>query len=354
MLLVLAGIATQSCKKEAPVNPTPVLAAVPDVPVPSNGTVIAFTGANQAVNLSWQGTGDNQSTWYVYFGTSEQSSNPLVATVTSNSYTAHIGTIGGTYYWQVVTTDVNNITTRSPRWKFNVNSAPNVPALTAPANNATLVDPTTAALTWTSTDPENDNLTYDVYFGTTATPGLLATKVTDKTYKPTMAFNTKYYWKIVAKDPSGGITSSAINSFTTKSLVVYNFSVFNGVSSELCGTFSATALHDVSVQVNTTTKVITMFLPIADAMVAAGWGTVYSGTQSINITYDPITLAVTSTKQLWCNSFIDPTEMGPMSLKVSTGSIDPTNKKISIKWTVSGNAYWGADYTLGTATYTMK
>jgi hypothetical protein len=352
-LLVLTGIITmQSCKKESPVNPTVVLAAVPDVPVPSNYAVIPFTASGQAVNLAWQGTATNAVTWSVYFG---KSSVPgKVATVTSNAYTAHIGTTGGKYYWQVVTTDANQITTTSPLWVFDVNTAPAVPVLTAPANAAPAVDPTTATLTWTATDPESDNLAFDVYFGTTATPALVATNVLVNTYTPTLAFNTTYYWKIVSKDPNGGVTPSPVYSFTTKTLVVYDFSVFNGVASEKCTTFSATLLHNVSVQVNPTAKTINLFLPIAQAMVDAGWGTVYTGTQSMVVSYDPITLVVTSAKQLWANSFIDPVEMGPMSLKVAAGStIDPANKKILIKWTVSGNAYWGADYTLSTATYTM-
>ena len=99
---------------------------------------------------------------------------------------------------------------------------------------------------------------------------------------------------------------------------------------------------------------IALFLPLADAMVDAGWGTVYTGTHPIFITYDPVALTVSSTKQAWCDSFIDPTEMGPMSLTVVSGTIDATTKKIVIKWKVSGNAYWGPDYTMANSTYTMK
>jgi len=73
----------------------------------------------------------------------------------------------------------------------------------------------TGALTWTASDPEGDALTYDVYLGTTATPGVVAGGLTDATYSPTLVANTKYYWKVVAKDSHGYSTSSVVRSFTT-------------------------------------------------------------------------------------------------------------------------------------------
>ena len=117
---------------------------------------------------------------------------------------------------------------------------------------------------------------------------------------------------------------------------------------------SATAKFDVTLTVNTKGNFITMYLPLADGMVSAGWGTVYTGAHPIIIYYNPTTFAITSTKQLWTDSFVDPVEMGPMSLTVKSGTIDPIKKTLSILWTVSGNDYWGADYTLKATTYTMK
>ncbi len=347
MLLVLTGIiAMQSCKK-SPIEPKSYLAAMPETPVPVNDAIIAFTGANQAINLSWAGTATDAPKWTVYFGTSD-SPDQVATNVTTNSYVAHIGTTGGVYFWQVSTTDKFNITTTSPVWSFDVNSAPAVPALTAPANNATGVSKA-SALTWTATDPQGDDLTFDVYVGTTATPGPVATGLTDATYSPTLAYSTTYYWKVVAKDPYGGVTSSAVNTFTTGAQLP-DYSVFNGAATELWNTKSST----VTIQRLGTSNTLSIFLPLADGFVAAGYGTVYTGTHPIIINYDLSTKAITSSKQLWCDSFVDPIEMGPMYLQISTGTIDPLTKKLTVKWVVSGNAYWGADYITGTTTYTMK
>ena len=352
-LLALAGIvAMQSCKKDEPVAFKSYVAAIPAAPTPGVGSIIPFTGADQAINLAWTGTATNAPTWDVYFGSA---SNPaLVASgISGNTYTAHVSA-GGTYYWRVSTVDVNGIRIDNPVvWSFEVNSNPDVPVLTAPADQATAVSKA-IALTWTATDPESDNLTYDIYLGTTAAPGPVATGLTAATYSPTLDFNTTYYWKVVAKDPYGGVNTSAVFSFTTD-VFHPDFSVFSGIAAEACAKFSASKTFDVIAKVNTVANTVTLFTPLGDAMVYAGWGTVYSGAHGIVLTYDPVTMAVTGAKQLWMDSFIDPNEMGPMSLTVSSGTIDAPNKKITVTWTISGNDYWGGDYTLPkVATYTMK
>lgn len=351
MLLTVLGLVTiQSCKKDEVVKPTDFVAAMPEAPAPAVNGIIARTAGTQTVNLTWNGTATNAITWDVYFG---KSSHPAhVGTATTNAYTASI-TTGGKYYWQVVTTDNHGVESDGPVWSFQVNSNPGLSSLLTPANAATAVS-NTSKLIWSCPDPEKDALTYDVYFGTSATPPVVAKGVSDTTFAPTMAYNTVYYWQIVAHDPFGGISTSVVKSFTTD-VFRPDFTVFNGVASEICPNFSATIKKDVYVTINTTTHEIRLFLPLADGMVGAGWGTVYSGTHPIFITYDPVTFNVTSTKQLWTDSFIDPTEMGPMSLQVGAGAkIDATAKKISIKWVMSGNSYWGSDYTTGTTTYTMK
>jgi len=318
---------------------------VPANPTPAASAVVSLSGT--AYVLKWEGTAP---TWDVYAGTS---ANPPLAKsgVTANTYTL-TATVGGHYYWYVRTVDSNNVISTSPVWDFYINTAPTVPVLTAPANNAVKFS-AKGALTWTATDAEGDALTYDVYLGTTSTPGIVASGVATATYSPTLLYATTYYWKVVAKDSHGATSTSAVYSFTTD-VFKPDYGVFNGTASELAPSISASALNNVTVQRLGTSNVIALTIPLADAMVGAGWGTVYTGTHSILITYDPVTLAVTGPKQAWCDSFIDPTEMGPMSLTVVSGTIDAVAKKIVIKWKVSGNAYWGADYTMANSTYTMK
>lgn len=59
---------------------------------------------------------------------------------------------------------------------------------------------------------------YDVYFGTTATPGgaqLAGTATTKGWSLPTLAKNTTYYWKVVTRDANGS-NSGPVWSFKTR------------------------------------------------------------------------------------------------------------------------------------------
>jgi len=353
LMLGLAGMLTmQSCTKDE--SPTPIIykAAVPANPTPAVGAVVPLSGTSYV--LKWEGT--TTTSWDVYFGPAGGELTKVKTGLTANTYTV-TAAAGGAYEWYVWTVDANgvsssNITgpTRDP-WYFYINTAPTAPVLTKPLDAATNVVPTTA-LTWTCSDAEGDAIKYDVFFGKTATPALVATGLTALTYSPTMADTTTYYWKIVATDVHGASATSAVHSFKT-GLTPPNYAVFVGTANEVSPSISATA-HTVSVQRLGTSNQISLYLPLADAMVGAGWGTVYTGTHPIIITYDPVTYVVTGAKQAWLDSFIDPVEMGPMALTVKSGTINAFTKTISIVWTVSGNAYWGADYTLKATTYTMK
>jgi len=76
------------------------------------------------------------------------------------------------------------------------------------------VDPT---LRWTGSDPDGDTIRYDVYFGNSMTPSLVSAGQLDTLYNPqTLNYDTKYYWKIVAKDIHADTSSSAIREFTTE------------------------------------------------------------------------------------------------------------------------------------------
>jgi len=74
-----------------------------------------------------------------------------------------------------------------------------------------------ADLSWTCTDPEEDPITYDVYFGIEATPPQITTGQTETTYDPgTLENNTEYFWKIVAHDDHSNTTEGPVWSFTTE------------------------------------------------------------------------------------------------------------------------------------------
>jgi hypothetical protein len=84
------------------------------------------------------------------------------------------------------------------------------PSNPSPASGATGIS-TTPTLSWTSSNASS----YDVYFGTSSPPPFLTT-TTSANYSPSgLSNNTKYYWKIVAKNSCGGSATGSVWSFTT-------------------------------------------------------------------------------------------------------------------------------------------
>ncbi len=86
----------------------------------------------------------------------------------------------------------------------------------SPFNSAVDVALDVSLLWQAASDLNGDAVTYDVYLGTEATPvTVVSNSQTGTTYSPTLAVNTTYYWKVVAKDGKGGTGESAVWSFTT-------------------------------------------------------------------------------------------------------------------------------------------
>jgi len=72
-------------------------------------------------------------------------------------------------------------------------------------------------LSWSCNDLDGDDLTYDVYFGTSSPPPKQVENQSSTTYDPgTLSENTEYFWGIIAWDTSNESNSSAIWSFSTE------------------------------------------------------------------------------------------------------------------------------------------
>ena len=96
------------------------------------------------------------------------------------------------------------------------NQPPNTPSNPNPSNHQTNVYVNTT-LSWTCEDPDNDPLTYDIYFGTTISPSKIVSNQSSNNYNPaSISYNKKYYWRIVAWDDHNHYTSSPIWDFTTE------------------------------------------------------------------------------------------------------------------------------------------
>jgi hypothetical protein len=96
------------------------------------------------------------------------------------------------------------------------NNPPNMPSSPLPPNHVTGVS-VDADLSWTAGDPDpGDTVTHDVYFGTSASLSRVSDDESPCTYDPgTLNGNTRYCWKIVARDNHGAATIGPLWDFTT-------------------------------------------------------------------------------------------------------------------------------------------
>jgi len=96
------------------------------------------------------------------------------------------------------------------------NQAPEEPQNPNPEDGSVDVD-AQVNLSWTCSDPDGNPMTYDIYFGTTSTPPLVADNLADPLYNPGVLIeNTTYYWKVKANDIYGASTEGPLWMFTTK------------------------------------------------------------------------------------------------------------------------------------------
>ncbi len=188
---------------------------IPDNPDPANGA----NNVGVHASLSWIATDidNNLAEFDVYLGTDP--SPPLVATVTEQTYTPPAPlTELTTHYWRVVARDAGGLEQSGSVWTFStraLNSPPEPPFSPYPFDGAEAIAEN-ITLIWQGDDIDGDTLAYDVYFGTTATPPLVATNRPASYTPPTLAFDTRHYWRVVARDPMGLETSGPVWDFTTK------------------------------------------------------------------------------------------------------------------------------------------
>jgi hypothetical protein len=129
---------------------------------------------------------------------------------------------GQNFYWRVrAKDDKNNFSSYSPIRSFyteagqSSNSLPSVPQLISPDNNS-IVSDLEVELNWEANDEDEEQLRYELYFGTTETPALLVENLLENTYFIRNLNNGKtYYWQIKAIDERNGTTIGQVWSFTT-------------------------------------------------------------------------------------------------------------------------------------------
>jgi len=182
------------------------------------------TNVDVDANLSWIG-GDpdpgDTVLYDVYFGITDTPVK-VVSNQSEATYDPGRMKFDTKYYWKIVSWDNHDISTTGKLWNFTTrdNNPPNEPSDPDPPDGETGVD-INADLSWNCSDPDEDDLTYDVYFeADDSTPDVLVSNnQSERWYDPGgMDYNTHYYWQIVAWDEYGEATSGPVWDFITGSV----------------------------------------------------------------------------------------------------------------------------------------
>lgn len=192
--------------------------AAPSNPMPASGA----TNQSKTPTLNWTGSdidGDSL-TYTVYFEAGDDTPDVEVASNQSGtSYSPGTLAADTTYYWLVVASDSQE-STAGPVWSLTTgNQAPNQPSTPAPSNGVGNLG-TQVMLSWSGGDPDNDSVTYDVYFEVddTTPDVLVSTNQTNNYFNPGMlAYGSTYYWQIIARDQYDAITIGPVWQFNTAS-----------------------------------------------------------------------------------------------------------------------------------------
>ncbi|MHC1571345.1 MAG: PKD domain-containing protein [Methanosarcinales archaeon] len=133
----------------------------------------------------------------------------------------HVYDEGGTYTVSLTVHEADGDHDTETRLDYisvtSSNNPPYTPYNPSPGDHATgqSID---VDLAWSGGDPDGDSVTYDIYFGVSATPPLVSNDQSGTSYDPgTLEYNTTYHWRIVATDEHGASAVGAIWSFTTAS-----------------------------------------------------------------------------------------------------------------------------------------
>lgn len=179
-------------------------------------------GDSTGVLLTWE-SAVGASGYDVYLGGS--SPPPLAATVSGPSYKA---VVSGLAYWFVVAhaSCDGTKTASTPIRSFSTTNGAVcdvVPSLAIGTPGAGAINiSTTVDLTWTA---NVDFDSFDVYFGSVASPPLLRSQLSGKARSlalPSLTTGTTYFWRVVGKSTclQGGQTSTPVAAFTTRTTCV--------------------------------------------------------------------------------------------------------------------------------------
>lgn len=207
---------TTTTPEETNVAPT-----VPSLVYPTDNLLCIDNNLEFKWNASTDSNGDNISYTIEISKSNDFSSIEFTSSVNTTSKVVTLEK-GIAYYWRVKSKDNKNASS-SFSSVFNLytegegvsNHLPFAPDLVSPSLNAT-EQAGSITLSWTASDTDGDNLSYNVYLDTNNAPNTLVSEnQSESTFTTTVQSSSTYFWKIVVNDDKGGQTTGQVWSFKT-------------------------------------------------------------------------------------------------------------------------------------------
>jgi PKD repeat protein len=213
------NLTNQTSKYITIVNDPPL---PPTDPEPENGKI----NVDINVIISWVGEDPNGDplTYNVYFEKDDADPDILVSENQSLPYYDIPEPLEyeTDYYWRIEAWDPYEACSQGPIWHFTTGSAPNNPP-DQPSDpiplNGSYVEEVFIELGWRCSDPDDDELVYDIYLeAEDPDPDILISDDQNETTFQTMKlqYKTIYYWQIIVKDEDGASTAGPVWNFKTK------------------------------------------------------------------------------------------------------------------------------------------
>lgn len=220
-LFILSLILFSSCSSGGDEGDAQTPPTIPSLVYPTNNLVCI----NNTVEFKWNSSSDaeNDAITYQLDVATDNAFTKNVVTSTTTLLSKSLSLEKGKfYYWRVKAIDSKNksdkytaVYTFFTENQGIVNHLPFIPEVKTPVLHSN-VSGSSATLSWTAVDADNDNLSYDVYLGTSNPPTQkVALELAASSFVAnSLSANTKYYWYVVVKDSKGGTTIGPVWDFT--------------------------------------------------------------------------------------------------------------------------------------------
>lgn len=226
LLGLLALSLSISCTKEEPAPPEP--APVPINEAPEVPVQLLPTENEQCVpvdlQFKWKDAIDpeNDRVFYKLEVSADDNFEDIIQSRQSEGPEVNLDLDPGQrLYWRVKAIDAlhNESEFSSARTFYTepdpgYNSIPQQPQQVQPGNGTTVTQ-NKVLLEWTASDADEDDLEYELYFGTEDPPQLMAESLEGTSMEISIESNKTYYWKVIVTDVHGGKAIGGLWYFKT-------------------------------------------------------------------------------------------------------------------------------------------